>query len=258
MAYSKLMRNTGIGCLFILLAGVLSATAAAAGGNIEFSADTLESMAGQTPRKGRIYVGKEQVRTEFTMNGETVIQIIDLARQEATVINPGQKSYMRRRAPGDAAQAAPAGGDANPCAGMQNLVCRETGAEQINGRKAVKYEISGTGQQGMMQVWVDAERKIPVRQIMPDGSSMETRLLGSEKLAGRSVEKWEMTEQRADGESRTSAQWYDPELKMNLREEHPGGFSRELTNIKLGVQPADLFSVPAGYSEITMPQGGGQ
>jgi hypothetical protein len=30
-----------------------------------------------------------------------------------------------------------------------------------------------------------------------------------------------------------------------------------MRNIKTGKQPATLFTVPAGYEEITMPQGGG-
>jgi len=252
MIHTRFSRIAGFCILFVMQASVC---AGAGSGTVQFSADTVEMMAGQEPHHGHLYIGADQVRTDFDMDGDSVIQIIDMARQEAIVINTAQKSFMRRRAPGDSVQPAPSG-DANPCAGMQNLVCRETGTEKVNGRLARKYEISGAGQQGVMQFWIDVERKMPLRQLMPDGSGMELRMVAMEKLGGRLTEKWEVTEQATDGKSQTSLQWYDPELKMNIREERPGGITRELTNIKPGVQPADLFSVPAGYSEIAMPTEG--
>ena len=212
-------------------------------------------MPGQDSRQGRIYVGANQVRTDNQINGETIIQIIDMGQQQAIMINPAQKSFMRMKAQGGPAPQDQAGGG-NPCAGMQNLACKEVGTDRFNGRPVRKYEISGAGQQGVLQVWVDEERSLPVRQIMPDGSGMEMRLVGREQRSGRKVEKWEMEGHGPDGQSQTSLQWYDPELKMNIREERPGGFVRELINIKPGKQPAELFSVPAGYSEIRPPQGG--
>jgi hypothetical protein len=92
---------------------------------------------------------------------------------------------------------------------------------------------------------------------MPDGSGMELAFRGTEKVSGRMTEKWEMKTTSPDGEGQVSYQWFDPELKTNLREENPNGFVREMRNIKPGKQPDSLFTVPAGYKEITMPEGGG-
>lgn len=51
-------------------------------------------------------------------------------------------------------------------------------------------------------------------------------------------------------------QWYDPELSMNIREERPGGYRRELLDIKVQGQSKDLFAVPAGYIEVvSQPHG---
>ncbi len=50
--------------------------------------------------------------------------------------------------------------------------------------------------------------------------------------------------------------WFDPELNLAIREEFPGGFVREMKNIKLAPQDASLFEVPAGYKKIALPQGG--
>ena len=228
---------------------------------VEFSADTLESHPQQGEHAGKLYIGKNKVRTEYDVNGETIIQIIDLDKQEAVIINPAEKSYIRRHA-GQQEMMPQGMGNAgsNPCAGMQNLTCKEGGIELVNGRKARKWEITTTagGEGGSMQFWLDEERRIPVRQVMPDGSSMEARMLGIEKVNGRSAEKWEMTSSYPNGKNMVSYQWYDPELQMIIREEQPGGFTRNLMNIKQQAQPAALFSVPAGYKEISMPQGGGQ
>ena len=50
-----------------------------------------------------------------------------------------------------------------------------------------------------------------------------------------------------------SIQWYDKQLKMVIREELPGGYVRELRNIKLAKQPKELFSIPAGYQRRDEP-----
>ncbi len=221
---------------------------------IEFSADTVDSHPQYGDHKGHIYVGRDRMRTDYEMNGEQIIQIIDLARQQAIVIDPARKSYMRRQAgkAGMGAPPAPAG-DMNPCANMQNLSCKDAGTEMVNGRRTHKWVITGAGQSGSMVFWLDEQRKIPVRQEMPDGSLMEMREVGNEVVNGRKTEKWELTSHLANGQSQTSTQWYDPELNFNIREEQPGGFTRNLVNIRPGRQPDSLFSVPAGFTEQSMP-----
>lgn len=247
--------------LFISAALALTLQIAqAAQSAIEFSADTIESHPQQGERTGKLFIGKNKVRTEIDMNGQTIIQIVDLDRQEAVIINPTEKSFMRRQAGQQDMMAQGMGKSADsPCAAMQNLTCRDGGVETVNGRKTHKWEISSSasGQDGNMQFWLDEERHIPVRQIMPDGSSMEARMLGTEPVNGRKAEKWEMTSSYPNGQSMVSYQWYDPDLQMIISEEQPGGFKRNLVNIKQQPQPAALFSIPAGYKEVSMPQGGG-
>jgi hypothetical protein len=226
---------------------------------MEFSADLIQTIPQQGTQTGKIYVGKDQVRTEFDFNGKTMIQIIDMKNQRAIMLDPENQTYILSKAgagnalPGDTATAA----DANPCAGMPGITCKKLGTEDINGRPAQKWEFENTAQadSGKMVTWLDEERKIPLRQNMPDGSSMEMQLVGREMLNGRPTEKWEMTATRPGGQSQVSYQWYDPFIKMNIREEQAGGFVREFQNIKIGKQPATLFTIPAGYKEVSMPQG---
>ena len=150
--------------------------------------------------------------------------------------------------------------DTSPCAGMQNITCKQLGKEVINGRPAQKWEFIATtqGQSSAMLFWLDEQRRIPIRQMMPDGSSMEMRMVGKETVNGRSTEKWELTAKGPDGNSMVSYQWYDPEINMNIREEGAGGYTRDIKNIKVGPQPKALFTVPDGYNEINLPQGEGQ
>ena len=253
------MRFQIISSLMILL--ITSATAMAGPGQVEFSADVVQSMPQQESRQGRIYVGNDLVRTDITVNGKTMVQIIDMKQQTAYMIDPGQKSYMERKAgpgemmPGESVAAK----DANPCAGMQNLTCRKLGVESVNGRPAEHWELENTaqGQAGKMEIWLDQARHIPIRQVMLDGTTMEMRLLGSEALNDRNTEKWEMKATRPGGQSSVAYQWFDPELNMNIRDEQPGGFVSELRNIRVGRQPADLFTVPPGYKLMSLPQGAG-
>lgn len=78
-----------------------------------------------------------------------------------------------------------------------------------------------------------------------------TKKLGTESINGRQTEKW------ACGKSRTrreSMQWFDPKLKMVIKEEMDSGDINELKNIKLGAQPASLFQPPKGYRKLTQQQ----
>ena len=250
------MRSPIISSLIILLFTPFMATASQ--GQVEFSADVIQSMPQQEPQQGRMYVGNDQMRTDINVGGKSMIQIIDVKKQTAYMLDPEQKSYMERKAgPGElnSGRGGPAM-DSDPCAGMQNLACRRIGVESVNGRSAEKWELENTamGQSGKMVIWLDQERHIPVRQLLPDGATMEMRLLGSETLNGRTVEKWEMKATRPGGQSSVAYQWFDPELNMNIRQEQPGGFISELRNIRIGKQPADLFIVPTGYKMMSMPQ----
>jgi hypothetical protein len=83
-------------------------------------------------------------------------------------------------------------------------------------------------------------------------------MLGPDTVGGRKTEKWELTVTGPDGKSTNSYQWYDPLIEMNIREESGNGYFRELRNIRPGNQPDSLFTIPAGYKEVSMPQGFGE
>jgi hypothetical protein len=76
---------------------------------------------------------------------------------------------------------------------------------------------------------------------------------GKEKINGRSTEKWEISSNQPNGQKMFSRQWYDPKLKMVIREELPGGYVRELKNISVSKQSKNLFKVPSDYKKENIP-----
>jgi hypothetical protein len=138
---------------------------------------------------------------------------------------------------------------------MQGVTCQNLGKEQLSGRQSTKWQMTfeHEGQTLTGTQWIDDERGIPLRQVMPNGQSTELRLLGMDNIDGRTVEKWEMTSMRGDEAPQHAYQWYDPTLQLAIREEFPGGYLRELRNIREGEQPAALFAIPPGYSQMSAP-----
>lgn len=230
---------------------ILVLTVPAVQARTQFAADTVQTIPGGQVIKGRVYVGAEAMRLEQEAQGRQVIQIFAPARGLAWMLDPQQKVYHEMRgAP------APAGGAvASPCEGMPGFSCRKTGVESISGRNAEKWELSGSAQGKAVSgaVWLDVERRTPLRQQGPDGSQMEMKLLGREALNGRDTEKWEMNLRAGDGRSQRALQWYDPELQYTVRDEMPGGLANELRNIRVGPQSAELFQFPAGYQKRDLP-----
>lgn len=238
-------------------------TAAAGPDGAAFSADMVRQGGGGQDSTGKMFVSGGRVRTEMEQGGRPVVRISDRERRVEWILFPDQHSYMERAgAPGGEGQSA-AGADGtekDPCAGIPGLVCRAIGQQDISGRPAVGWEMTSTAQGQTLkgEQWIDQERGVPLRQVMPNGQAMELTLVGNETLNGRAVEKWEMAVTAPGGESVRSFQWYDPELALAIREEFPGGVVSEMKNIRVGEQPDSLFTVPAGYQRITMPGGVGQ
>lgn len=242
-----------------VVAAVYALPGAAVAGSYgaEFVADAVRSMPQQQQtQSARMYVGKEGIRrVEYTAGSNQVVEIIIPKRGIIWRLNPSAKTYMefmKQPTP------SPAEVQANPCAGKTNTTCTRLGQERINDREADKWEIvvSFKNQNIRMLRWVDANNGFPLIQQMPNGQKAEMRLVGEEKVNDRQVEKWELVSSW-DQRSASSFQWYDPVLKLAVREEGPGGMINELRNIQAGPQPDHLFRLPAGYKKIDVPKQGG-
>lgn len=236
-----------------LVTGLVFADSHAA---VQFSADIYQKGQGGQESSGRIFVGAGQMRTEMTQGGQQVVQIVDNKRQMTWVLYPSQRSYMEMAGRG-APQAQPESGEANPCQAMPGAQCNKLGPEKVGGRDAVKWQISYSQQGKQIQTtqWLDKARGIVLRQESANGQRSEMKMLGLEKLGNRTVEKWEMTFSQGNQPAQRSYRWFDPELNLAVREEFPGGYVREMRNIRVAPQDPGLFTQPSGYKKITPQQG---
>jgi hypothetical protein len=238
-----------VGMMLIATFGV----AYAVGDGIQFSAEAVQ----KTPKgtmNARMFVGKDAVRTEYNTGQQQAIEIVYPDKRERVMLLPGQHAYMEQKGgPAPQNQSVPSAD--NPCAGIKDATCKQLGTEVVNGRKAQKWEMTATqnGRKVRSLLWIDAEGKYPIKEFYPDGTVMELHDVGTDTVNGRKTRKWETVITRTDGQSTRSTQWYDPELKIVIREEMPGGYVRELKNISVGPQPAELFQIPAGYQKINPP-----
>lgn len=241
-----------------LLAGwLITCSAFAEIAGIEFSADMIMRGPDGQKSSGKMYVGNNRMRTEMSHQGQNMIRIVDQNRGMEWMIFPERQGYMERPLPMAGQMSRTPSAETNPCAGVANLNCRRVGEEEVAGRRAVKWEMTMNheGQTLTGFQWLDVERGMPLKYQMPNGQAMELRVLGVESVAGRRVEKWEMTMFAPNEQPVRTYQWYDPELKLAVRQEMPGGVVQELTNIQIGPQPDALFQVPAGYTKVEPPQG---
>lgn len=249
MCSSKVLKG-----LFLALGVSVAAQSLAEFSEVEFSAE-MRQTGPQGSTTGMMYVGKDRMRMEMEQGGQKIVQIMDAKKNVQWLLYPDQHSYIEHQgAPAEMSGMEESSGS-DPCAGAPGATCKNLGIEEVGGRKAVKWEmtVSQEGKSYTSTQWLDVERNMPLRTRMPDGSGSELKMLGTETVNGRNVEKWEMVVTRPGKAPETSYQWYDPRLKIIVREEFPGGYVRELANIQEGQLSSQLFDIPAGYKRISMP-----
>lgn len=240
----------------ILLAAGLGAfgfMSAQAESNVQFSGQAIQSSPEGKSRQAQLYVGNNQVRLERGRNGKDVVEIYDMKNRRMLLLVPQVKTYMQRDIPEE-----PGGNpmlpakDSNPCAVLKDAQCKKIGTETLYGRPVIQWEVTMENKGKLVRSlhWIDDQRHMSLRDVWPDGSVTKSILQGKELRNGRDTERWQRTTTLPDGTKETTTQWYDPELQIAIREELPGGFFREITNIHVAPQAPELFQVPAGYRRV--------
>ncbi len=255
---AKRMTKWVAGGVFACMAMAVQAAGAPA---VQFSATAVQ----KAPQRGefvaRMYVGSHAVRTEYERNGQKMIEIAFTDRSLRVMLFPQNRTYVEQRGAGMGVAFGRSSGSTNPCEGgrLEGASCKPLGREEVNGRLADKWEVTMQRDGKTLHTvhWIDVDRKLPLRENFADGTRTELQLVGEEKINGRRAEKWIMKVTRPDGKTMESTQWYDPELHITIREEVPGGYIRELRDIRVGPQPESLFTIPAGWRRVEMPQGQG-
>ncbi len=221
--------------------------------SVEFSATAVQQFPQGQKKIAKMNVGQDGVRREYVYNDQTIVEIYRPSKGLRYLVLPQQKTYELAEADKTSTgmnQKSPP--STNPCTGIVGEKCRLLAKEKINGRNADKWEVSRVidGKAIKALIWVDIERGQALRQFFPDGSVVELVQMDSEKIGGRNTEKWVLHSKRPDGSSEKTLQWFDPELGIIIKEVMPGGYIRELTDIKLGKQSEQIFEIPANYKKV--------
>ena len=219
--------------------------------NVEFSADAVQVSPGRPPLVSKMYVSKSAVRTEMLQNGSRVTDISYFKKGKRILLYPDQKTYMEQT--GLPIPSTKSGKSTkSPCDGVPNVKCKKLEKETLNKIKVQKWQVERNvnGKTFKSLHWIDNKRHLAVKDIFSDGGVSELKMLGKDKLNGRNVEKWESRYTHPSGQNQLSRQWYDSQLKMVIKEERPGGFLRELKNIKVKKQDKKLFKIPDNYRKL--------
>ena len=240
------LKKTGL----LIVGSALSLSANAFEIAQEFSAEAVQSVPGRPSMNVKMFISKKAVRTESTMNGNTLVEIVYPKDKRRILLNQQRKTYIEQKAQNtDATKAKKI--SSSPCSGIMNATCKKIGKDKINGRAAVKWEMTAkiNGSKVKSLHWLDKKHHMPLRVQLHDGTISTMTLVGKEKVNGRNAEKWTYTAIRPNGQKIESQQWYDKKLKMVIREALPGGYVRELKNIKVAKQNKKLFKVPSDYTK---------
>ncbi len=218
-----------------------------------YSADAVYRAPDGSESSGRVIKSGPDMRLEFSQGDRPVVQIIRRAEGLMYVLDPGSKSYYEVRGAPDP-QAANLGYEP-PCdQSAQGAICNFLGTDTISGITAEIWELGQAGQGPAIRILWDGARKRALRQDFPDGSAMAMRFEAMEEIDGRSVEHWSITVTAADQPTLSGSWYYDPELRVELREELPSGEQRSLENIAVGAVDPALFTVPEGWTLVAPPQ----
>ncbi|MDH5446565.1 MAG: hypothetical protein OEY52_13515 [Gammaproteobacteria bacterium] len=222
---------------------------------VEFSAEAVQIAPQRPTVVARMFVSKKAVRTESKINNQELVEIVFPEEGRRIMLFPQQQNYVEQTGMPKKSSAVSQEKNFNPCTGVPDTECKKLGKEKVQGRQAEKWEIIAKREGKTLRSlhWIDVKRKMPLRESYADGSFSELKLLKKEKLNGRKTEIWQLDMTRGDGKRMSSKQWYDTQLKMMIREELPGGYVRELRNIKVSKQAKKLFEIPNGYQRRPAP-----
>ncbi|MBT3206323.1 MAG: hypothetical protein HOM14_17675 [Gammaproteobacteria bacterium] len=235
--------------------GILSTYADA----LQFTANAVMSTPNRADVSTYLFYSTGRIRKEFFYYGEPVIQILD-ANKHISLMCFTEQTVCYENKTLEEINIGIEGTMTSPCDKNSTLNCENEGVVEINNRQAVKWKIIAKEgeKEKVSHLWLDTELNIPVKQTLSNGTVMELKWLGVEKLNNRETDKWIHHIKLANGDTQQSFQWFDKELKISIRETFPNGNSQELQNIVVQDLQDKLFTMPVGYEIKSMSNSLGQ
>jgi hypothetical protein len=240
----------------IALLGVLTLAGPALAQTLpSYTAETVQTAPDQPDRAGKIAKSGQFLRLEFTQDGQHIIQILRPTEGLTYVLYPDTHRYLEqhgRKQPEEFADSytppCPAEAEAN------GLTCRRLGLEVYQSIPVERWHIGAAGDPNQMLILWDPSRKRALRQEMSNGTLVQMTFLGTQKVENRDAEHWVTEISRQGAATLRNEWWYDPGLKLVLRETLPDGTQRHVQNITVGPVDPGLFTVPDGWQRIEPSQ----
>lgn len=145
----------------------------------ELSADMILRRPGAKDQRGKLYIGKDKLRTELSVPDRGQMAFIyDMGAGKAWMVNPGRQVAMDLTAQFNQAMKVGKGPqgtelltwrDSNPCSRqVEGRTCAKQGAETVNGRETDKWKV--TEKDGKVAiVWMDRALSMPIKTETPSG-----------------------------------------------------------------------------------------
>ena len=241
--------------IIILIYSVLSVVTDAYAFTQSFSAEAVQTAPGIQPTHMKLHVSRNKsVRIEMTTPQGEIVQQYFADSGLMRILYPARKEYIEQNSlaplsmPGDVVM--------DPCVSMPDAKCERLGVENINGLQATHWKITSMGpnqQLFTIEQWLDKDRGITLRELLPSGASINAKMTAREIVNGREAERWEVTMTSNDGKTQSGTRWYDVELGITIREAFPNGSVRELQNIVVKEPDERLFMLPQDYRKLDIP-----
>jgi len=230
------------------LAALASAASAAANNAQMYSATAISQIPGQPERVGKIVKSGSNMRLEYQRNGRDTVQIILPTKGLMYFLNPKTKTYSEIR--GQAVPERSATEYKSPCPPAPNTRCERIGQATISGIQAERWLIATPGQAGPVVILWDPARRHALSEEFSNGGKMLMTFRAMEDISGRPTERWDISLTRPGQKTATGTWWFDPELRVAVRENLPGGETRRLDDLVVGPVDPALFQVPDGWTRV--------
>jgi len=217
-----------------------------------YSATAVHSLPGQPETSGKIIKSGQNMRLEFEQDGQAVIQILRPSEGLMYVLNPTDQTYFEIR--GQAVPATKTEGYTTPCVDAARMArCERIGTDTVSGIVVERWALASKPRDRALIILWDSTRRRALRQEFPDGSVMAMDFQAMENLNGRMTEHWSINITSDNQPANTGSWWFDPELRVVVREDLPGGEMRRLDEITTGAVDETAFAVPQGWQKLNAP-----
>lgn len=217
-----------------------------------YSATAIHGLPGQPETTGKIVKSGQNIRLEFSQNGQTIIQILRPTDGVMYILNPQDQTYFETR--DQPVPVTTTEGYTMPCGdAAQMATCERIGTDTVSGIKVERWAVASKPQTRPLIILWDSTRRRALRQDFPDGSVMAMKFQAMEPLNGRMTEHWSIKITSPNLPANTGSWWFDPELRVVVREELPGGELRRLDEIVVGAVEDSAFQVPEGWQKQQPP-----